>query len=67
LEAGTQAEVIPPYLKDLCSLLLEVFQLLNISVAALGEVTAAGIHRVYDNSTPTKIEAKLPGFLWHVT
>jgi hypothetical protein len=52
LEAGTHAEAIPPYLKELCSLLLEVFQLPDVSLSALGEVTAAGIYSKFMSTPP---------------
>lgn len=54
LEAGTHTKVIPPYLKALCSLLLEVFQLPDVSLTALGEVTAAGIYAKFMSTPPQK-------------
>jgi hypothetical protein len=67
LAAGPHAEAIPPFMRDLGVLLLEVFRLPSISVDSLGEAAAADIYAdLVSSPPPPKVEAKIPDLPWHV-
>jgi hypothetical protein len=66
LAGGPHAEAIPVFLKELGTLLLEVFRLPSVSLDALSEATAAGIYSdLVSTPPPPKVEAKLPDLPWH--
>jgi hypothetical protein len=52
LDAGPHAEVIPPFLKDLGVLLLEVFLLPGVPMDTLQEVTAVGLYTELVSTPP---------------
>ena len=67
LGAGLHAEDIPPFYKDLASLLEEVLTLPGVNTAALLDVSSKFIYGQFTATLPPpKIEARLPDLPWRL-
>jgi hypothetical protein len=68
LAAGPHAEAIPPSYRDLGRLLVEVFELEEVDMAALAAVTAKQLYEAFTTTLPPpKVQTKFPRPGWPKT